>query len=210
MERLLEMLGVLAFMYAAYALSVKNWNYASEAAREKRKAELKERGLTNTFYFIHARTLFALTLASGGLFTLYWMLQQWSAVLRGFRRTDGMPLKGGAFVRTLLAPFTFFTLAGIINRTCEYMRTRTAWPPALWGIVWLGGLACMFLASGNTAKAAGYILFCTVPAVYQRRLNALPKNPVPAAPKIKEIAAAAEGLAAAGAIIMIWRSFGVN
>ena len=70
MERLLEMLGVLAVMYAAYALSVKNWNYTSESAREKRKTELKQQGLTNTFYFINARTQLVLTLASGGTFTL--------------------------------------------------------------------------------------------------------------------------------------------
>ncbi len=104
MERLLEMLGV---MYAAYALSVKNWNYTSEAAREKRKTELKKEGLTNTFYFIHARTLFVLTVVSGGAFTLYWLLQQWHAVLRGFRRADGTSLKGKPFVRTLGGAFTF-------------------------------------------------------------------------------------------------------
>lgn len=194
MERLLEMLGVLAVMYAGYALSVKNWDYTSEAAREKRKAELKKRGLANTFYFINARTQLVLTLASGGTFTLYWLYQQWRAVLRGFKRADGIPLKGGPFLRTLAGAFTFFSLASLINRTCEYMRHPTAWPAGLWGLVWLAGLACVFLPAGWTVKALGYFFFCAAPAVYQRRLNALPKTPVPASPKIAELAAAAAGL----------------
>lgn len=195
MERLLEMLGVLAVMYVLYALSVKNWDYTSEAAREKRKAELKKRGLTNTFYFINARTQLILTLASGGTFTLYWLYQQWRAVLRGFKRADGRPLKGGPLLRTLGGAFTFFSLAQIINRTCEYMRSPSAWHAGWWGLVWLGGLACALLSDGWPVKAAGYFMFCAVPAVYQRRLNALPKNPVPAAPKTAEIIAAAVGMA---------------
>lgn len=188
MERLLEMLGVLAVMYAAYALSVKNWNYTSEAVREKRRAELKKQGLTNTFYFINARTQLVLTLISGGTFTLYWMFQQWRAVLRGFKRADGTPLTGGPFLRTLGTPFTFFSLAGIINRTCEYMRKPTAWPAGLWALIGLGGLACLLLPDARPLKLAGYFVLCAVPAVYQRRLNALPKNPVSAVPKLAEIA----------------------
>ncbi len=210
MERLLEMLGVLAVMYAAYALSVKNWNYTSEAAREKRKTELKKEGLTNTFYFIHARTLFVLTVVSGGAFTLYWLLQQWHAVLRGFRRADGTSLKGKPFVRTLSGAFTFFTLANLINRTCEYMHARTAWPPALWGIVWLGGLFFVFAPVSWATKAAGYLVFCAVPSVYQNRLNALPKTPVPASPKLPELLAAASGLAAVLTVAAIYRAAGVH
>lgn len=205
MERLLEMLGVLAVMYAAYALSVKNWDYTSEATREKRKAELKKRGLANTFYFINARTQLVLTLASGGTFTLYWLYQQWRAVLRGFRRADGTPLTGGPFLRTLGGAFTFFSLVSIINRTCEYMRRPTAWPAGLWGLVWLSGLVCVFLPAGWTVKTIGYFFFCAAPAVYQRRLNALPKTPVPASPKIAELAAAAAGLILVLAAVMACR-----
>lgn len=205
MERLLEMLGVLAVMYAAYALSVKNWDYTSEAAREKRKAELKRQGLANTFYFINARTQLVLTLASGGTFTLYWLYQQWRAVLRGFKRTDGIPLTGGPLLRTLGGACTFFTLAGIINRTCEYMRRPAAWPAGLWGLVWLAGLVCVFLPAGWTVKALGYFFFCAAPAVYQRRLNALPKTPVPAAPKIAELAATAAGLVGLLGLIVLAR-----
>lgn len=206
MERLLEMLGVLAVMYAAYALSVKNWNYASEAAREKRKAELKKRGLTNTFYFINARTQLVLTLISGGAFTLYWLYQQWRAVLRGFKRTDGRPLFGGPLLRTLGGLFTFFSLAGIINRTCEYMRQPAAWPAGVWGPAGLIGLGCIFLPAAWPVKVAGYFVFCAVPAVYQRRLNALPKNPVPAAPKMAEIAAAAAGAVCVLGLVFVLRA----
>lgn len=194
MERLLEMLGVLAVMYAVYALSVKNWNYTSESVREKRKAELKKQGLTNTFYFINARTQLVLTLISGGTFTLYWMYQQWRAVQRGFKRTDGKTLAGGPLLRTLSAVVTFFSLAGIINRTCEYMHQPTAWPAGLWGLVGIGGLVSIVLPIQWPVKLLGYFLFCAVPAIYQRRLNALPKNPISAAPKLAELAAAAVGL----------------
>ncbi len=131
------------------------------------------------------------------------MFQQWRAVLRGFRRLDGRPLKGGALVRTIGGFVTFFSLAGIINRTCEYMRAQTAWPAGLWGTLWLGGLTCVFLPVSWQAKAAGYLLFCAAPAVYQRRVNALPKNPVPAAPKLAEAATAALGLVCVLAAVMI-------
>lgn len=205
MERLLEMLGVLAVMYVAYALSVKNWNYTSEAAREKRKAELKKQGLTNTFYFINTRTQLVLTLISGGTFSLYWTYQQWRAVLRGFKRADGKPLSGGPLVRTVGSVFTFFSLAGIINRTCEYMHQPTAWPAGLWGLVGLGGLVSVFLPIAWPVKLMGYFFFCAVPAIYQRRLNALPKTPVPAAPKMAELAATALGIVCVLGVMCLWR-----
>lgn len=210
MERLLEMLGVLAAMYAAYALSVKNWNYTSEAARAKRKAELKKLGLANTFYFINARTQLVLTLISGGTFTLYWMFQQWRAVLHGFKRSDATPLSGGPFLRTLGGMFTFFSLAGIINRTCEYMHKPAAWPAGVWGVIGLGGLVCACLAGTWQLKAAGYFFFCAVPAVYQRRLNALPKNPLSAMPKPAEITAALLGTVCALGIFYLLGRTGIR
>lgn len=205
MERLFEMLCALAVMYAVYALSVKNWNYTSESAREKRKTELKQQGLTNTFYFINARTQLILTLLSGGTFTFYWMYQQWRAVLHGFRRLDGQPLKGGPLVRAAGGFITFFSLAGIINRTCEYMRAPAAWPAGLWGTLWLGGLVILFVPADWGFKAAGYFFFCAAPAVYQRRVNALPKNPVQGTPKLIELAAAGGGLILVLAAVMACR-----
>ena len=59
---------------------------ASEAERTERRTQLKELGLSNTFYFIHAGTLLILNAVSGGLFVLYWLFRQWKAVLTGFRR----------------------------------------------------------------------------------------------------------------------------
>ena len=66
MEQFLQMAGVLAALYIAYALTLKKWDYASEAKRTERRTQLKELGLSNTFYFIHAGTLLILNAVSGG------------------------------------------------------------------------------------------------------------------------------------------------
>ena len=102
MERLLGMLGVLAVAYAAYALSFKKWDYTSEAKRLERRKVLKAKGMSDTFYFIHARTLFVLNALSGGLFVFYWLYRQWQAVLYGFKRQDGTKLAGSALLRTVV------------------------------------------------------------------------------------------------------------
>ena len=102
MEQFLQMAGVLAALYIAYALTLKKWDYASEAKRTERRTQLKELGLSNTFYFIHAGTLLILNAVSGGLFVLYWLFRQWKAALTGFRRLSGQPLSGGAFFRRSL------------------------------------------------------------------------------------------------------------
>ena len=208
MQRLLEMLLALAILYAVYALGMKKWNYTSQADREKRKTELKKLGLSNTFYFIHEYTFLVLNLASGGLFSFYWIYKQWQAVLQGFKRLEGGPLKHGAFVRTLGGGFTFFTLAALINRTCEYMRKKTAWPAGLWGTLWLGGLMLVFCPFGTFYRLTGYALFCLAPVVYQNRLNALPKGPVSPAPKTAEIVACAAGLLVALALAVLIRVAG--
>ena len=205
MERLIEMLTVLALLYAGYALGIKRWSYAStQADREKRRTELKAKGLCNTFYFIHAGTLFFLILFSAGTFTLYWMFQQWKAVLKGFRRSDGIPLKYGPLLRTLFGLITFFSLAGIINRTCEYMRKTPAWPAAWWGSLWLGGFLMVLLAQSLLVRGVGFFLFCLAPSVLQHRLNALPKTRLSVKPKPREFAASALGLIVViGTIILL-------
>lgn len=210
MERLIEMLGTLALLYAGYALSVKKWDYSSEAQREKRQTELKRLGLANTFYFINARTQFLLTLLSGGLFSFYWMYQQWKAVLHGFKRSDGKPLKGGALVRAAGGFYFFFRLAGIINRTCEYMRHKTALPAGVWGCLWLAGLICALAPLAPSARIAGYLIFCAAPAAYQRRLNVLVKNPLPGKPKMTELIAAALGLLCTLAAAAVIRANGLR
>ena len=206
MQRLLEMLLALAILYAVYALGMKKWNYTSQADREKRKTELKKLGLSNTFYFIHEYTFLVLNLASGGLFSFYWIYKQWQAVLQGFKRLEGGPLKHGAFVRTLGGGFTFFTLAALINRTCEYMRKKTAWPAGLWGTLWLGGLVLVFCPVGTSYRLTGYALFCLAPTVYQNRLNALPKEPISPAPKTAEIVACATGLIGTLCLLVLFHS----
>lgn len=195
MERLIEMLAVLALIYAGYALGIKRWSYAaSQADREKRRTELKAQGLSNTFYFIHAGTLFFLILLSGGTFTFYWLYQQWKAVLHGFKRSDGTTLKYGPLVRTLAGAITFFSLGNIINRTCEYMHKTPAWPAAWWGFWWICGLVLLFCPVGILGRILGALLFCAAPVAFQHRLNALPKTQIPVYPKPKEWLATAFGL----------------
>ncbi len=205
MERFLQMLGVLAALYIMYALSLKKWDYDTESKRLARRAALKEQGLSNTFYFIHARTLFILNAFSGGLFVFYWLYRQWQAALYGFKRQDGQPLAGGPFLRTLGGFGTFFQLNAVICRTCEYMHHKAPLPPWVWGILWLGGLGGALLGTSWAIRLAGYLFFCGAPAALQRRLNELPKTPVSARPKTGEITAAAAALVCALALAALCR-----
>ena len=194
MEQFLQMIAVLAALYIAYALTLKKWDYASEAKRTERRTQLKELGLSNTFYFIHAGTLFILNAVSGGLFAAYWLFRQWKAVLVGFRRLSGQPLAGGAFVRTLGGAVTFFGLNAIICRTCEYMRKKSPLPPWVWGTLWLGGLIGTILVKPLFWRACCYALWVGAPAALQRRLNALPEQTLSTKPKSSELAFAVFGL----------------
>ena len=203
MERLIEMVAVLALLYAGYALGMKRWNYSSQADQERHRADLKAKGMSNTFYFIHAGTLFWLVVFSGSTFTFYWLYQQWKAIKQGFKRTDGTPLSKGPFLRTLGSAVTFFTLGNIIKRTCEYMHKSPAWPSLWWGSLWLGGLIVACLPFSLLTRITGAFIFCLVPAVYQRHLNTLPKKSLPAKPKPKEIIAAALGLTLLTALLLL-------
>ena len=132
------------------------------------------------------------------------MFQQWKVIVHGFKRSDGQTLKYGPLVRTLASAVTFFPLAGIINRTCEYMRRPPAWPAAWWGSLWLGGLIMAFLPQGPLVRGIGIFLFCLAPAALQHRLNALPKTRLSAKPKPKEFVAAALGLTVcAGSVVLL-------
>jgi len=205
MERLIEMGVVIALLYAGYAFGIKRWNYMSQADREKRREVLKAKGLCNTFYFIHAGTLFFLTVFSGGTFAFYWIYQQWKAICQGFKRADGRKISCGPLAQTLKSAVTFFTLGGIINRTCEYMHKSTAWPSGWWGSVWLGGLVAACIPWAPATRLIGAFLFCIVPSVYQRHLNTLPKKSVPAKPKPREIIAAVLGLIVVCAVYLLLR-----
>lgn len=187
MERFLQMIGVLAALYVAYRLSLGKWDYTSPQKRQERKTELKEAGLSTRFYFMHARTQGVLTLMSGGLFTFYWLYKQWQYVLRGFKRADGTPLQGGAFRRAIGGVWSFFALAELINRTCEYMRKPTSWPAWLWGTLWLGGVIVLFCPVHYGWRIFGYMLWCLAPSVYQRRINSLTSEHISAFPRTIEI-----------------------
>ncbi|GEM_PF-2512592 len=207
MKQLFEMIAVLVGMYVVYALTMGKWNYTSQARQEQRKTQLKEAGLSVRFYFMHPRTQFLLTLASGGVFTLYWLYKQWSQILRGFKRLDGTPLPGTAWGRALGGWWSFFALANLINRTCEYMQKETSWPSWLWGPVWLGGLGLVFIPVEISYRVAGFIIFCLVPVIFQRRLNTLTSEHISAFPRTVEIIVTLLGAACVTGAVMVWRKF---
>ncbi|MBO7190672.1 MAG: hypothetical protein J6V32_00980 [Elusimicrobiaceae bacterium] len=207
MERLLEIIGIVVGMYVIYALTMGKWNYTSQAQREHRKTELKEAGLSVRFYFMHPRTQFVLTLASGGIFTLYWLYKQWSRVLRGFKRLDGTPLSGSAWGRALGGWWSFFALGNLINRTCEYMQKETSWPSWLWGSVWLSGLGLVFVPVEMEYRLAGFVIFCFVPTVLQRRINTLTAEHIPAFPRAVEIVVMLLGAVCVVGCVMAWHQF---
>lgn len=205
MQRLWEMLGILAVLYAAYALTMGKWDYSSPQKRNERKTELKTEGLSTRFYFMHPRTQLVLTLMSGGLFTFYWLFRQWGQVLRGFKRLDGTPLKGNAFMRALGGGWTFFVLAGLINRTCEYMHKPTSWPSWLWGTMWWGGLVLVLCPVAIGWRIGGYLIWCLAPSIFQARINTLTSEKVSAFPRVLEIVVALLGTACVVGLIAAWR-----
>ena len=187
MERLLEMIGIVAVLYIFYALGPQKWNYSTQASREKRKAELEAAGLSSQFYFMRPLTLLLLLWTSGGTFVLYWLYKQWTHVYQGYKRTDGKKLSGGPLLHTIVGGWSFFQLMGIINRTCEYTQRRTSWPAALWGMLWLGGLVLVFSPVERGWKVAGFLIFTAAPVVFQRRINTLTKKYISFLPRAVEI-----------------------
>ncbi len=210
MERLIEMGVVIAILYAGYKLTAGRWNYASQAMAARRRETLKQAGLSTRFYFIRARTQWVLTLVSGGLFTFYWFYRQWRNIRRGFRQADGRPLRGNAWWRTVGGGFTFYSLGNLINRTCEYMKKETSWPSWLWVTLWWGGGVLVFAPVSVTAHVVGYGLFCTVPVVFQRRINTLTRETFSLRPKPEELSAAAAGLLVTLAGVVLWRVLGAG
>lgn len=204
MSELLKMAAILGGLYMLYALTLKKWSYTTQAQRQARREVLKQRGLSNTFYFIHERTLLVLNLLSGGLFSFFWLFRQWQAARRGYKRLDGQPLKGAPLWRTVLFPWSFYQLNGLINRICEYMHHTPAFPPFIWTTIWLGCLAGIFAAPGWW-NAACYFGWCWVPAVLQNRLNALPPQSLPLRPQLLEVSAAVCGLLVTLAILLVYK-----
>lgn len=203
MKQLLETLGILAALYVGYKLTMGKWDYSSPQKRDERKNKLKTDGLSTRFYFMHPRTQFILAFISGGLFTFYWLFKQWQQVLRGFKRLDGTPLKGSALTRAIGGIWSFFALAGIINRTSEYMHKPTSWPAGLWGLLWLGGLVLTCCPVDTTCRLIGYVVWCAAPAILQRRINTLSREQIPAFPRTIEIIVALLGGSIAAAIVTL-------
>ena len=188
----------MAVLYVLYAATLKRWNYSTEKERIQRRGVLKQHGMSNTFYFIHTKTLFVLNVFSGGLFTFYWLFKQWQAVRFGFRRVDGKPLKINPLFRTLLGFITFFELNALINRTCEYTRRPQTLPLGIWGMVWLGGLMGCFFCDGWN-KIFPYLLWCYAPSALQDKVNGLTPKEVSPRPKLSEMAAVAVCISALAA-----------
>ena len=208
MERFLQMVGILAALYIAYALSLGKWNYETAAQKAQRKETLKQAGLSSRFYFMNVGTLLLLTLASAGTFTFYWLYKQWQQIRKGFKRAEHRALKGNAFWRAVAGFWSFFALGNLINRTCEYTRRPTSWPACLWGTLWLGGLVLVFSPVEQGWKILGYLLFCAVPAVFQRRINTLTHEYLPLFPRAVEIIATLAGAGLVLGLGMLWRLLG--
>lgn len=205
MERLLEMIGILVALYVAYTISLGKWNYDSPAKREKRKEELKQAGLSAQFYYMNAGTLLVLCLSSAGTFTFYWLYKQWKCVRHGFKRANHVPLQGSALLRAVTGFWSFFALGNLVNRTCEYTHRETSWPMYVWGIVWLGGLVLIFSPVEYSGKVIGYLFFCTVPVILQRRINTLTREYLPLFPRAIELAATLIGVICVVALVMGWK-----
>lgn len=207
MQRLFEIILVCVVMYVVYALTVKNWDYHSEAKRKELRLRFKELGMSNVFFFTGTLKLFTLNILSGGFFVFYWLYMQWKAVLSGFQRLSRRPLKYGPVWRAVFFFISVYQLGGIINRTCIYMRKTPNLPAWFWGTAWIVSFIGLFVFSSVWAKTAAYLLFCAVPAFIQRRLNALPESPIPNTPKPAEIIAAVCGLLLTLGLAAGWRVF---
>lgn len=188
MEKIWQIIIGLAVFYAAYALSLKKWDYDSAAKREEAKLRLKRAGLSVRYYFIPANRLLVLNALSGGFFFWYWSYKQWQAVTAGYKNAAGGALKYGPLARAVFSFISFYQLTAVVNRTCAYMRKRPALPAVFWGSALAGGFtaACLPCLS-PWWRAAGAALYIAAPYALQKRINALPKEPPPSRLKTNEI-----------------------
>ena len=178
----------LAILWAVYVLGLKNFDYASEEKRLKRKQQIKQEGLSTSFYFLPAKRLLFWEILSGGLFIFYWAYKLWQAVLHGYKNTSGKSLRFGPLVRSIFVGISIYQLTGIINRTCVYMRKIPAFPPWLWGTaLWGGAVAAMLPMIPGGWRVLGAVFCLTTPYVLQTHINTLPKELPPTRIKIMEI-----------------------
>lgn len=205
MERLLTMLGVIGGMYVLYAISMGRWQYNSPAVREKRNTQFKKDGMSDQFSFVNPYTLWVLNLASAGTFTFYWLYKQWKVIRAGFKRTSRVPLKINATFRAILGVWSFLALGNLVNRTCEYTHHRTSFPAVFWWAVWLAGPVLLLLPTSYGWKIAGYLIFCTVPVIFQRRINTLTRDYLPLFPRAIELAATLIGAAVVVVCVLVWK-----
>lgn len=178
MERWMDFVLVFGGLYAIYFFTLRRWDYTSEAKRKADKEELKRKGLSNAYYFSGAGKLFAYLFITGGVYVLYWFYKQWKAIAKGYLNSAKTPLKGWPVIRAFFGFVTFYQLAGIINRTCKYMRK----PPA--GAAWFSCTLWLVSLAGAVVlpswyKLAALAVFCAIVARFQARVNALTGKEVP-------------------------------
>lgn len=187
MEKLTPILAGITLLYLVYVLGMRKWDYTSAAKRQEQKLQLQKKGLSVRYYFTSPGTLLFFTLISGGLFTFYWLYKQWQAIRAGYKNAAHTPLKYPPFVRTLLSPVFFFSLIGIINRTCLYLRKPAAWPAWFWGTLWLAGGFAVCLPLPVYFRITGVLVFSLPPYVLQKHINSLPKQLPATKVKLPEI-----------------------
>lgn len=178
MERWMDFVLVFGGLYAIYFFTLRRWDYTSEAKRKADKDSLKKKGLSNAYYFSGAGKLFAYLLITGGVYVFYWLYKQWKAIAKGYLNSTQTPLKGGPVLRAACGLVTFYQLAGIMNRTCKYMRKPPAAAAWFSGSLWLVSLAGI-IALPSWYKLAALAVFCAIPARLQSRVNALTGKEVP-------------------------------
>lgn len=203
MERIGQLLLAFALLYGVYALTLKNWNYTTEADKQAARNRLKKLGLSSQYFMTAPGKLYTLSFLSGGLFLFYWFYQQWKAVCRGYKNTDETPLRFSPELRALFACVSVFQLLHIVNRTAQYLRKPTSFPAAFWGVVfWLAGIAA-FAAQGASAAVTAYAVFLAVPCVIQARINAMVGQTPPNNPKTAEWVIALLGMAITTSVIWL-------
>ena len=208
MEKFLHILIGFAVIYGAYFFLRSKINYTSEEKKLERRTFLKKQGLSACYFFIPPKKLLILNVLSGGFFFYYWLYKQWQAVLSGYKNSDGTFPRFGAFLRALFGLFSFYQLAAIVNRTCEYMHKNIGFSHLFWGtVVWLGPTLFFISALAAWVRIVAAIAFLSAPYFLQKNINSLPKGIPLSRIKWQEIICLPVGWGLWGGLLYLGRFF---